>query len=166
LQCIAKQNFFSFFCIRVIVLKERNYIEYEGHTPRSINACYLFYLTENNKKKKQKQKKKLKKDKNRLWRQITNESGDWLIIYETVLNRISKLAREIISHDFQRHQIDLKVTGIWNMVRALSKGTGPNKKCFCKHPDEINKSYKRLDYVSHTRWSKSRLRGLAKQVDV
>jgi hypothetical protein len=35
-----------------------------------------------------------------------------LIIYETVLNRISKLAREIISHDFQRHQIDLKVTGI------------------------------------------------------
>jgi hypothetical protein len=54
----SKTIFFSFFCIRVIVLKERNYIEYEGHTLRSINACYLFYLTENNKKKKQKQKKK------------------------------------------------------------------------------------------------------------
>jgi hypothetical protein len=165
LQCIAKQFFFLFF-IRVIVLKERNYIEYKGHTPRSINACYLVYLTKNNKKKKQNLKKKnLKKDKNRLWRQITNKSVDWLIIYETVLNRISKLAREIISHDFQRHQIDLKVTGIWNMVRALSKRTGSNKKCFCKHPDEINKSYERLDYISHTRWSKSRLRGLAKQVD-
>lgn len=44
------------------------YIVYEGHTPRNINACYLVYLTKNNKKKKQKQKlkKKLKKDKSRL----------------------------------------------------------------------------------------------------
>jgi hypothetical protein len=37
------------------------YIVYEGHTPRNINACYLVYLTKNNKKKKAKAKKETQK---------------------------------------------------------------------------------------------------------
>ena len=47
--------------------------------------------------------------------------------------------------------MDLKVAGIWNLVWDLSNVTEPNKKCLCKHPDEINKSYEKLDYFSHTK---------------
>jgi hypothetical protein len=74
-----------------------------------------------------------------------------LITYEIVLNRISKSARAKVFHNFLRCQIGLKELGCEILVQALPNRTGLNKKCSHKHPDEIDKSDKSLDYFSHTK---------------
>ena len=89
----SKTKFFLYFLLKVIVLKGRNYIEHEEHTSRSINACYLVYLTKNNKKTKYKLKKNLKKTKADC---EVDESIDRLITYKTMLNKILKSVRVII----------------------------------------------------------------------